>query len=91
MDKYPHLEENSGRIDIEMEELELSESRLDPLQFEGESVLELLIPLGGSLPLHALLLLVQIGLHTLEPVQRVRLLPLVWRNIYIKKYKEDIC
>ena len=60
-----------------MEELELSESRLDPLQFEGESVLELLVPLRPSLSLHVLLLLVQVALHTLKPVQRVRLLPLV--------------
>ena len=60
-----------------MEELELSESRLDPLQFEGESVLELLVPLRPSLSLHVLLLLVQVCLNTLKPVQRVRLLPLV--------------
>ena len=72
-----NLEENSGRVDVEMKKLELLESCLNPLEFEGESVLQLLVLLRGSLPLHLLFLQVQVALNALKPMERVRLFPLV--------------
>ena len=60
-----------------MQELELPESGVNPLQLESESVLQLLVLLRGPRLLHALLLLVQVALDTLEPMKRIGLLPLI--------------